>query len=323
MGINDQPSARKPPCRQLLHCYNARMRFRWLAFVVVLASLACGRQAFDVLGGGPTSTPTGSGSPTPSGTQSATPAPPAAVAGDLVITELFVRDRGGTRGDANLSGDSSSGDDRFVEFVNVADHAVSLDGVQLRIDTDANGGYDSFKTFAAGTVLPTHDAITVFNPSSVSLAPPQAKAGTAAQLMFADTTGHTLDTPLDETDNAMQVELVSGTTVLFWLRMGRDAGTVMHVFAGTNPSNPDYDEVLDVTPDYCGFLGLGTCDGVYSIALADPAQFDGGSHYIDHRRIGTSGNSCNGTTADSCCRMSPGRWTAPTGGSFFCREYGF
>jgi hypothetical protein len=309
-----------------VRCYNAAVRFRWPILAAILASAACGRQALDALGGnnGPTPTPTSSSvTPTPTPSGSATPALPPPLAGELVISELFVRDRSGTNGDANLNGDSTSGDDRFIEFVNISDHAIDIGGVQLKIDTNNDDVYDAFKTFAAGTVLPSHDAIAIFNPSGASLAVPQSKAGTAAQLMFADTTGHTLNNPLNETDAAMQTELLAGTTVIFYLGMGRDPGGVMHVVAGTNPSNPSYDENVDVDPDDCGTFGLGTCDGVFSIALADPTQFGGGSDYVDHRRVGTAGNSCNLAPADSCCRMSPGRFTEDVSGSFVCRDFGF
>ncbi|MEZ4266980.1 MAG: lamin tail domain-containing protein [Myxococcota bacterium] len=79
----------------------------------------------------------------------------AAVAGDLIINEILA-DPGGQ--DVNGDGKADSGDDEFIEIVNVSGHAVGLSSAMLRVKT---------KTFAlGGACLEANSARVVFGAES-------------------------------------------------------------------------------------------------------------------------------------------------------------
>lgn len=91
--------------------------------------------------------------------------PPYAQANEVLVNEFFANPlEGSVASDADGNGvgsGSATGDaDEFIEFVNVSDHAVRLDGYRVT-DSTSWATYD--KQFATGTVLAAGEAIVLFD----------------------------------------------------------------------------------------------------------------------------------------------------------------
>lgn len=299
------------------------MRRRLLAtalFLTAAAAVACGRSGADFLDdGGPTPTGSSSGSPTPTGTGTPVCDPCLPVKGELVVSEVFVRDLTGNASDANLSTASSGGDDRFVEILNVSAKSLDLGGVEVRLANDATNTPFVWHRFAAGQQLPPGDVRVVFNlRDGVDLGPLRAIAGSAATIELANVAGD-LGTNGNLGDAGFRVELAGADgQLLFFLVVDRNAGEVILVTRGVESGSSEQDSI-PVDPDPCTFAG---CSGLYSVALDTPLPWTLASEYVDHRKIRTE-DTCDETDADfPCCAFSPGRHATDENGAFrVCTRY--
>jgi hypothetical protein len=152
--------------------------------------------------------------------------PPAV--GDLVINEFLADPPPDAAGDANCDGERDSGDDEFVELVNVTDHDLDLAGV---IICDDDGGTPRSRfTFPVGTTLGAGQAAVVFG-------------GGSADCDFPE----------------MALVFVSGTN--FGYNNGGDIVTVLasdsttvldqYAYPGDGPSG-EADQSLNLNPDVTG-----------------------------------------------------------------------
>ncbi len=73
--------------------------------------------------------------------------------GDLVINEFLADPAPDLPGDANCDGVRDSGDDEFVEIVNVTDHAISLEGVSVSDEVKVRHAFATDAEVAAGDVV--------------------------------------------------------------------------------------------------------------------------------------------------------------------------
>jgi uncharacterized protein (TIGR03437 family) len=137
-----------------------------------------------------------------------------------------------TQGDANHDGVRSSGDDEFVELVNSAGEGFNISG--WKIITRAASGLETTRhTFAAGTTLPTGEAIVVFGGGNFN--PSDAVFG-CAQVLKASSGGLSLTN--------------GGLTIIV-----RDASNnlvTQFSYGGTTGPNGDNDQSLTRSPDITG-----------------------------------------------------------------------
>jgi disulfide oxidoreductase YuzD len=137
-----------------------------------------------------------------------------------------------TQGDANHDGVRSSSDDEFVELVNSAGAGINISG--WKVLTRATSGTETTRhTFAAGTTLPTGEAIVVFGGGNFN---PSDGVFGCAQVVKASTGGLSLTN--------------SGLTIIV-----RDASNnlvTQFTYGGTTTLNGDNDQSLTRSPDITG-----------------------------------------------------------------------
>lgn len=299
------------------------MRRRLLVTALGLATacaVACGRSGIDYLDGATTVTPTPTASPT--ATVPCDPCLPSP--GDLVVSEVFMRDFPGSDDtDANLSTFSSGpdGDDRFVEIVNVSTRRIDLGGTEVRLAIDADDPPFVWHSFLFPEVLlPGHARVVFNNRGGVDLGPLRALVGTSAVIELANADGD-LSMPGNPGDLGLRVELTGlDQELLFYLIVDLDADERMQVTRGLEPDPVSaVSDVIPVDPDPCSFLG---CGGIYSIAVDADSTWSLARGYTEHRRIRTE-DACDRTDADfPCCAFSPGRRAVDDGGAYReCARY--
>ena len=137
-----------------------------------------------------------------------------------------------TQGDANHDGVRSSSDDEFVELVNSAGAGINISG--WKVLTRATSGAETTRhTFAAGTTLPSGEAIVVFGGGNFN---PSDGVFGCAQVVKASSGGLSLTN--------------SGLTIIV-----RDASNNLvsqFTYGGTTGLNGDNDQSLTRSPDITG-----------------------------------------------------------------------
>ncbi len=105
---------------------------------------------------------------------------------DVFINEALADPPDGIAGDANHDGVRSGTDDEFIELVNAQADDVNISGWTVK--TRAVGGTNETTrhVFAAGTVVPAHDALVVFGGGSFN---PNHPAFGGAHIIAASTAG--------------------------------------------------------------------------------------------------------------------------------------
>lgn len=87
---------------------------------------------------------------------------------DVFINEVLADPPDGIAGDANHDGIRSGTDDEFVELVNAEPDDVNITGWTIRTHSVSSTNETTRHVFAAGTMLPAHDALVVFGGGSVN-----------------------------------------------------------------------------------------------------------------------------------------------------------
>jgi uncharacterized repeat protein (TIGR01451 family) len=157
-------------------------------------------------------------------------------AATVVINEVLADPPDGTDGDANRDGTRDGTEDEFVELVNSTGAAVNLSGWTIK--TQAVGGttQTTRHTFAAGTSLPSGEAIVVFGGGGPTAGFDTAAFGCAQVVKASGASGLSLTN--------------GGLTIIVSDSAGRFV--TQFTYGGTTGLNADQNQSLTRSPDVTG-----------------------------------------------------------------------
>ncbi len=173
------------------------------------------------------------------------------VAGDLVLNEFLADPPAELAGDSNCDGERDSGDDEFVEIVNVADHTLDLSGVTI-----ADADRVRF-TFPPGTSIEAGAVAVVYGGGTASCAYPEAA------LVFVSG-----GLSLNNSDDTITIATSDGATDL-----------VSYTYPGDSGPSGEEDQSVNLNPDVTGAAYALHGDVPGAVGVYSPATRVDGSFF--------------------------------------------
>ncbi|HEV7475948.1 MAG TPA: lamin tail domain-containing protein, partial [Pyrinomonadaceae bacterium] len=150
--------------------------------------------------------------------------------GDILINEFLADPPDGAAGDANHDGLRDSGDDEFIELVNITNHDVDLSGYRLLTRSSSATSDTVRHQFGAGTIVPACTSIVIFGGGNPNQNDPIFRG---AQIYTTQT-------------GALSLTNAGGLITL----RDRNGGTISQVgYGGATGLNGDVNQSLTRAPD--------------------------------------------------------------------------